>query len=308
MTKQWVTAAKARELAKDTYRLCDRARTGLLEARAELFISSRDRYADVQVPASFWWAGGHEALEQNWQIGDFSTWIENRYEQKAFGVRFELEGVLACVPEDRRSAARRSCSVVGDPAWLSLSKGIALLASRSEQLSDDPWAALATRCEAGLAAARAVLAEGRVQGPDGAEQDWVRHEWDVPGWLWRAVATNDSRLIDRRTGTLLQAIEGPGGCVVTRLVDIHLAAADLEAMVPAEVEAPRIKAGGRPPLAFGEQMICEVWQAIYENRLSNSTQANLVDFMLDWAASKGHDLSETSAKQRAKMIRKCLGR
>lgn len=67
--------------------ICKRANAGMLRACADrLFIADESRDS-VPVPRGFWWAEGREALEQDWERGDFSTWIDGRY-HRAFGVRF----------------------------------------------------------------------------------------------------------------------------------------------------------------------------------------------------------------------------
>ena len=75
--------------------VCKRAHAGLLRARAKRFCTAEECRDHVDVPASFWWAEGREALDQDWLTGDFSTWIEGRYELRAFGVEFSKEDAEA---------------------------------------------------------------------------------------------------------------------------------------------------------------------------------------------------------------------
>jgi hypothetical protein len=58
--------------------IADRAQDGLVRARAVRFIKHREMFDDVDLPKEFWWAGANAALEQNWAVGDFSTWITGR--------------------------------------------------------------------------------------------------------------------------------------------------------------------------------------------------------------------------------------
>src|SRR6188474_3043240 len=85
---------------------------------AKLFTVGDKRREDGPVPAEFWWADGGAALDQDWAVGDFSTWLNRKVECKAFEVLFDLEGVLAMIPAERRGDHRLSLSVAGDPAWL----------------------------------------------------------------------------------------------------------------------------------------------------------------------------------------------
>jgi len=61
----------------------------MLRANAALLIfRDTERLTDVNVPRKFWWAKGYAALTQNWELGDFETWIDRKIHIEAFGVRF----------------------------------------------------------------------------------------------------------------------------------------------------------------------------------------------------------------------------
>ena len=66
---------------------------------AETLIVGRDERTDVLVPKEFWWAEGHEALEQSWQVGDFSTWIDRERHIRAFGVWFYRADLEKMIPK-----------------------------------------------------------------------------------------------------------------------------------------------------------------------------------------------------------------
>jgi hypothetical protein len=51
------------------------------------------------LPPSFWWAEGHEALEQNWITGDFATWIDRTFHWQAFGTEFSRNDIAAMLPK-----------------------------------------------------------------------------------------------------------------------------------------------------------------------------------------------------------------
>ena len=86
MAEQWIEAHRAKELAGSKYSLCERLRDGLVASRAEIFIRHDQSAGATLLPKEFWWAGGHEALEQDWDAGQFSTWIDHNYHWKAYGV------------------------------------------------------------------------------------------------------------------------------------------------------------------------------------------------------------------------------
>ncbi|HEX8444146.1 MAG TPA: hypothetical protein VF631_10925 [Allosphingosinicella sp.] len=74
-----------------TLAVCRRAFAGELDTIASAVVIGTEKRRDQRLPTKFWWAGGHEALEQDWERGDFSTMIETSVgerEMKAFGVRF----------------------------------------------------------------------------------------------------------------------------------------------------------------------------------------------------------------------------
>jgi hypothetical protein len=83
----WVRAAEALAMLKPVLsdysarlRICDRAYAGLIRARAEQYHQGQRTFQNHDVPKEFWWAKGHEALEQDWAAGDFSTWIDQKIE------------------------------------------------------------------------------------------------------------------------------------------------------------------------------------------------------------------------------------
>lgn len=106
----WMPARQALSLVQDRNgprraeaAIATRAHAGHLRASADLFRKQvSDRRGDkkieverqVELPAEFWWAEGAAALEQNWQAGDFSTWIE-QHKWQAFGVSFDRAGIDA---------------------------------------------------------------------------------------------------------------------------------------------------------------------------------------------------------------------
>lgn len=106
--------------------ICTRARAGLIRARAELMILGPDSRQNHPVPTQFWWAEGHEALTQNWETGDFETWIDKRFHMKAFGVTFHRDDVRRMAPagfpeakttEEPTNLGGRSMSRLW-PAWV----------------------------------------------------------------------------------------------------------------------------------------------------------------------------------------------
>jgi Predicted pPIWI-associating nuclease len=103
---EWVRAAEAVAMLKPILteysarlRICERAHGGLIRARAEQFHYGQRIFHNHDIPKDLWWADGHQALEQDWAAGDFSTWIERGSTQlKAFGVTFARADILKLLP------------------------------------------------------------------------------------------------------------------------------------------------------------------------------------------------------------------
>lgn len=108
---EWVRAADAVAMLRPILneyaaylRICERAHGGLIRARAEQFHYGSRAFHDHDIPKEFWWAEGHEALEQDWAAGDFSTWIERGSIQlKAFGVTFAYADLQRLLPPRERA-------------------------------------------------------------------------------------------------------------------------------------------------------------------------------------------------------------
>jgi Predicted pPIWI-associating nuclease len=103
--QEWVSASEAVSMLKpilDTHsarkRICERAHVGLIRARAAQYHHAKEVFQNFEVPQEFWWAKGHEALEQDWAAGDFSTWLDRRIPLQAFGVTFSRPDLQNLLP------------------------------------------------------------------------------------------------------------------------------------------------------------------------------------------------------------------
>lgn len=128
----WISAHQAYELVsgrnQDAYAaasIANRVHAGLVRSRANLFILERaaarggkekisQECADL--PKEFWWASGGDALDQDWDAGDFTTWIDGKFKWQAFGVKFDRSGIEAMlappmpIPESREKFAENERS------------------------------------------------------------------------------------------------------------------------------------------------------------------------------------------------------
>src|SRR3954447_16058394 len=187
MQQWWIPARDAydkiaNETHSETYfAICSRAAEGLMQARARLLVTEKGRFESAVVPTQFWWAKGHAALEQNWEAGDFSTWI-NQYEWKAFGVEFDFIGLKQMLSPQSGADAARRLSVVNNPEWLS-ARGARQFAW--ENLDANPAAAgdaVLQHVKLGFVPSRAVL----MQKATKSSSDWdlEEREWNIPDWFW----------------------------------------------------------------------------------------------------------------------------
>jgi hypothetical protein len=132
--EEWISAASALAFLGlkhgDAPRtICKRAHAGLIKARAERFIRDGQRADNVDIPVEFWWAKGEAALHQNWETGDFDTWIDQRVHLQAFGVTFRRSDIERSRPtpvspdEERQKMAVTGKIFIGhggSPVWREL--------------------------------------------------------------------------------------------------------------------------------------------------------------------------------------------
>lgn len=119
---EWVRAAEAVAMLKPILteysarlRICERAHGGLIRARAEQFHHGPRVFHNHDMPMEFWWAEGHQALEQDWAAGDFSTWIERSSIQlKAFGVTFAQADIGKLLPPSNGAKAEAIAHIEED--------------------------------------------------------------------------------------------------------------------------------------------------------------------------------------------------
>jgi hypothetical protein len=94
--EEWISAAAAIQILKPVLkseyaarmRICARAHAGLIRGRADRFMMDNRSQENFEIPKEFCWAEGHEALKQDWEAGDFDTWLKETNHLRAFGVSF----------------------------------------------------------------------------------------------------------------------------------------------------------------------------------------------------------------------------
>jgi hypothetical protein len=139
--EEWITAAEAvsslTPICGSTYSvrmtICKRAHAGLIRSQAQRLTIDNRTYDNAPVPDKFWWAEGHQALEQDWSFGDFSTWIAlaeitgnphlsaGKIHAKAFGVRFARADIDKAI--SGTAVATTAPATVAAPASARATKG-----------------------------------------------------------------------------------------------------------------------------------------------------------------------------------------
>ena len=249
MAEQWIPAAKALEIGGDRYALCSRLHAGLLTAKARLLKFNQEEHHWAKVPDFFWWAEGHEALDQNWAMGDFSTWIEGKHQMQAFDVHIDLFGLLKMLNFEQRAATARGLSVTGDPRWLTAHQARALVytvTDSSTAVSD----VIIEQARLGFVTARAVLAQAAMAGArDQEDCSWEEREWDIPIWFWNDFTVKGRSTQDWSLGKFSGHGPGPKDIRWMTLSGVHFLRASLEAMAP----PPPTPEPNKPPRAGAPQ-------------------------------------------------------
>lgn len=190
MAQEWIKANLALAYVSEgtldhsaRLRICERAHAGLIAAKAERILWGDQEKRDEPIGKGFWWAGGHEALEQDWQAGDFSTWIDQKIEVRAFGVSFDFPALSELVPADKQAEALRRVSVLANENWISARElHLAMLAKVAPAYGTE---ALTEACRLGQLGARAMRATCEYSQRSTFLLRWKAVEWDVPLWFWR---------------------------------------------------------------------------------------------------------------------------
>lgn len=301
MHEQWIRAWDAYNIDRIPGAIFARLHAGLVRARAKRLIVGPKQYDDHEILPHFWWAEGGNALDQNWIAGDFSTWIENRVHLRAFGVSFELSGILEILPSDSRASVARQLSVAGNENWLSTARALDYVQRSTNLDRISAKVALFEQAGFGFVAARAILAKQSQESNDTGRWAWQRREWDVPPDFWL-----DSSLRSHSDSNIEAGNFGVSSCIATDgkylcVSGVHFSLDSVAEIWPSTNRAsPR--SGGRTPATFHDDLMCAIWKQIYENELKPRRQADIEHALLAWVENNGHKMSESAAREKAKKI------
>jgi hypothetical protein len=307
MVEQWIGTSTARDLVGDTFAICARLHADLLQARARRLIVNGNPVDNIDVPNTFWWAQGHEALTQNWATGDFSTWIDDREHVEAFGVTLALSGVLAMLPIERRAPAAFGLSVASNTDWVSAKEARRLCYERGGENPAIAGRMLLAQAKLGFVTARAVVAKGKKSTIHGDRWAWEEREWDVETWFWERFTDSHASSQGWEIGLFTGRGNGPNGLAHVELTGLHFHSASLELLFPAKHATPNAatvpkNVGGRLPAAFADDLMCQIWALLFQGDFKPTRSADIQRAMQDWASENGHLLGDTVAKEKARKV------
>ena len=302
MAEHWIDASKAIEIVPDPLALCSRLHAGLISARAALLVVDDKEEQDALIPKQFWWAEGHSALHQNWRSGDFETWIDQKINCKAFGVKIALSGLTQMLAFEQRALVSRSLSVAGDPDWISAREAlrIAIQASNANVAGKK----IIEMARLGFISGRAV----QLEAYRGASSDhgvlWEQREWNVEPWYWQDFTAPSKSTLNWELGNFSGSGEGPTGIQYVILSGVHFHRKSLAALESAKASLlqPESQKRGRKPEYDWGAASSSIWGRLHRGEFLARTQADIEGALID-ALSKGDKSpGESTVRPHAKLI------
>ena len=280
MAEHWIVAQKACEIARSSFALCERLYAGLVVARARVLQVGEQFSHNALVPKEFWWAKGHASLEADWEAGDFTTWIRNTLECRAFGVEIGFSGLSEFVPFEERAVLARSLSVAGNSEWITAREAMRLAITQYGINPANGSEAIMESGRLGFVAARATLAQGGLTGRGSSGWDWEEREWDIPSWFWNAFTYAGTSSQEWPLGRFSGQGNSPKGREAITLSGVHFYRASLAALGPSLSESQSTNTTseirrGRKPVYDWDAATAAIWGELYRGDLKPTTQAEL---------------------------------
>ncbi|WP_260581344.1 hypothetical protein [Sphingopyxis sp. PET50] len=222
MEEEWLAARDAlaflqrvAPLTDQRRTICARAHAGLIQARAETLILPSGKHSNANIGEDFWWAEGGAALNQNWTTGDFSTWINQKFQVKAFGVSFLADDIYAVVPGSGVKAGR----------WIDCADAVEHVADAAAVSTDQALAAIIHCCANRLIESwcRAL----NCQYPDSYDPDDEIEDGVMPTWFWMTSARHPDAILNWRSGNFAGPGETEGGYCQAQAKGVSFARASL---------------------------------------------------------------------------------
>lgn len=311
MTREWIKAPLAlKYVAKGGYdfparlKICERAHHGLIAAKAERIVWGQEEARDQVIGPRFWWAEGQEALEQDWQAGDFSTWIDQKVEVRAFGVSFDFAALSDLVSADEQALAMRAISVLGNEDWIGASDLHAAMFAKVGPAAASP--VLAEACQLGQLGARAMRATCEQIRGSAKSLLWNAVEWDVPLWFWRNFTEGKKGRFEWSLGKVTGEGAKDSETQRIQLQGLHfhrsgLINLGLDAAPNAVGEAQGQKRGRKPTYDWPAANTA-VWGMIVRGELIPYNQADIEKAFQRYLAKGDNEPSESTVRPYAKPI------
>lgn len=313
MLHEWIKAPLALEYVSvwlpgytAQLRICERAHAGLIAAKAERIIWAGQEEQEQLIGKGFWWAEGHEALEQDWKAGDFATWIDKRVEVKAFGVSFDFNAISELVPADKQAEALRRISVVAHDDWIGARElHLEVLEAYGPTFGSEK---LLEACRLGQLGARAMRATYEHRQGNNLLSHWQAREWDVPQWFWRNFAKRGNKTkFEWAIGRVVSQGQIEGRDQRIELQGLHFHRSGLVNMglgtAPDGGDASAdSKRRGRRPLYDWPAASAAIWGQIYRGDLIPQNQAEIERAFQRHLAKGDKEPSESTVRPFAKLI------
>lgn len=302
MAEQWISARQVLELGFDRRAVCTRLHKGLMQAHATELHRKYEQTKNGLLPKQFWWAEGESALEQNWESGDFSTFVSSNDEWKAFGVRFPLSGLLEMRAFEERPEILRSLSVAGNPLWVSAKDARQIVYANGIQ---EAGRHLLEQARLGFVAGKAVEAFGVANPNNFMEPDWEEREWEIPLWFWGGFASPSGQGTNWELGSFGGEGISPIGSRLVELSGVHFHRGSVEACFPSRLLAAQDgekSRGGRRPKYDWPKAVVAVYGLIERGELKPQVQADIERALVIQLTDGDDGPDESTARPFAKLI------
>lgn len=312
MPPQWISAKTALDIfaeisgeALAIMAMCRGAHLGIYKSRARSLSVSGRLSHDAPIPTEFWWAEGAEGLKQDWNLGDFETWLNQNSLLQAQGVEFDFSDIRESLEPENAAIIARRLSVAGNPAWMNAQDARTIIHTNMGASALRAGDVLIEQCKLGFIAAKAIIWQ---QTSPGMPHDWAieEREKDIPAWFWSDFLIPKESSQDWEIGTFLGHGMGPDGVCWITLKAVHFYRPSIDAIkvgVPvAQITENKPRPAGRPPAAFWDDLWNEIWGRVYEGDFNPKRQSEIEAAMLQWASDNGHKLSVSVARERARKM------
>lgn len=308
MSHDWIKAPLALQYVSEgplddaaMQRICERAHSGLIATKAELFLAEGQERRNHLLNQSFWRAEGAQALQQDWKVGDFSSLSGNGVRVQAFGVSFDFLALSELIPAAQRAEGLRRISAMNNEAWISAADLLRMLVAMGDVYRAGE--AILEACQLEQIVGRALLAQCRFRNR--SDLDWIQREWEIPLWFWRDFARREFF-----QNWQLNKAHGKGErhrqYLHISLQGVHFHRSGLRNLgfvdAATEVELPSRAPVGRKPTYDWPATTVAVFGLIYRGDLKPQNQADIERALIEHLTKGDGAPSESTVRPYAKLV------